>query len=166
MEELNKAFDFDKKNIETSDEETEKNLTFTIDDEIYGVKIENITQIIGIQHITYIPNQPEYVKGVINLRGQVIPVMEVRTKFKKPAIEYDDRTCIIVVNKEDMLVGLIVDRVSEVINIKKSDTSPTPDFNEKVKIEYIRGIAHPEGKVVILIDVDKLLNTEEENIAV
>lgn len=166
MEETNKNIALDETKIENLDEEMEKNLTFTIDEEVYGIKIENITQIIGIQHITYIPNQSEYVKGVINLRGQVIPVMEVRIKFKKPVIEYDDRTCIIVVNKDDVSVGLIVDRVSEVVNIKKSDTAPTPEFNEKMKIDYIRGIAHPEENVVILIDIDKLLDIEQEELAV
>ncbi len=145
---------------EILDEEAQKNLTFTIGDETYGIQIENITQIIGIQHITFIPHQPPYVKGVINLRGQIIPVMEVRTKFDKPVIEYDDRTCIIVVNKEDLYVGLIVDRVSEVLNIKESEIADTPSFNDAVRVQYISGIAHVNDNVVILLDIDKLLENQ------
>ncbi|MCG8484432.1 MAG: chemotaxis protein CheW [Clostridia bacterium] len=147
---------------ENVDEVTQKNLTFTIGDEIFGIQIENVTQIIGIQHITYIPNQADYVKGVINLRGQIIPVMEVRTKFKKPVIDYDDRTCIIVVSKDEITVGLIVDRVSEVLNIKESEISATPTFNKKERVEYIKGIAHVNEDIIMLLDMDKMLDIEKE----
>ncbi len=151
---------YDHNQQDAIDEEAQKNLTFTIGEEAYGIQIHNITQIIGIQNITFIPNQPSYVKGVINLRGQIIPVMEVRTKFDKPVIEYDDRTCIIVVNKDDIYVGLIVDRVSEVLNIKESEIASTPTFNDKVKIQYISGIAHVNENVIILLEIDKLLENE------
>lgn len=144
------------------DEATQKNLTFTIGDEIFGIQIENVTQIIGIQHITYIPNQAEYVKGVINLRGQIIPVMEVRIKFKKPVIDYDDRTCIIVVSKDEITVGLIVDRVSEVLNIKESAIAATPTFNQTERVEYIKGIADINDDIIMLLDMDKMLDIEKE----
>lgn len=147
---------------ENVDEVTQKHLTFTIGDEIFGIQIENVTQIIGIQHITYIPQQADYVKGVINLRGQIIPVMEVRTKFKKPVIEYDDRTCIIVVSKDEIAVGLIVDRVSEVLNIKESEISQTPTFNKKDRVEYVEGIAHVNDNIIMLLEMDKILDIEKE----
>ena len=158
--EINPLNSSDQDQQEAIDEETQKNLTFTIGEETYGIQIHNITQIIGIQHITFIPHQPSYVKGVINLRGQIIPVMEVRTKFDKPVIDYDDRTCIIVVNKGEIDVGLIVDRVSEVLNIKESEIAATPNFNKDVKIKYISGIAHVNENVIILLDIDKLLENE------
>lgn len=142
------------------DDVTQKNLTFTIGEESYGIPIEYVTQIIGIQHITYVPHQADYVKGIINLRGQIIPVVEVRTKFCKPVIDYDDRTCIIVVSKDDITVGLIVDRVSEVLNIRESEIAPTPSFNEAVKVKYISGIANINENVIMLIDIEKLLDIE------
>lgn len=147
---------------EMIDEETQKHLTFTIDDEIFGIQIEYVTQIIGIQHITYIPHQPDYVKGVINLRGQIIPVMEVRVKFHKPVIEYDDRTCIIVVSKDEITVGLIVDRVSEVLNVKEREVSETPTFNNKERVEFVKGIAHVHENIIMLMDMDKMLDIEKE----
>lgn len=145
--------------------EREKNLTFTIGEEIYGVQIERITQIIGIQQITFVPHQPEYVKGVINLRGQILPVIEIRTKFKKENIEYDDRSCIIVVNKEDVLVGLIVDRISDVYDILKENISPSKDLNNKRKVEYIKGIAHCDETIIKLLDIDKLLENEDFSVS-
>lgn len=148
------------KDLNIQDEIIQKNLTFKIADETFGIGIENVTQIIGIQYITFIPHQPEYVKGVINLRGQIIPVMEVRIKFGKPVVPYDDRTCIVVVRKDDIQVGLIVDRVSEVLNIRESEIAQTPNFNDSVKIKYISGIAHQNKDVIILLDIDKLLENE------
>ena len=145
------------------DENTKKYLTFKIDKETYGITIENVTQIIGIQKITKIPNQPEYVKGVINLRGQIIPLLEVRTKFKKEAIEYDDRTCIVVIKKDDIDVGLIVDRVAEVVNIKDSEIADTHDFNKESEKHYIQGIANTTESIIILLEINELLVHGEDN---
>lgn len=159
-EQTNQINAFDDIQQDLIDEEAQKNLTFTVEEESFGIPIEHVTQIIGIQHITFIPNQPKYVKGVINLRGQIIPVMDIRLKFGKPVIDYDDRTCIIVVNKNDMDVGIIVDRVSEVLNIKESEIAPTPSFNEEVKNQYISGIAHVNDNVIILLEIDELLDND------
>ncbi len=144
------------------DENTKKYLTFTIGEESYGIKIESVTQIIGIQPITKIPNQPEYVKGVINLRGQIIPLMEVRTKFMKETIPYDDRTCVVVISKDEIDVGLIVDRVSEVMNIHDDHIADTHNVR-KEESHYIQGIANLNEKVVIILDIDELLLHEEAN---
>lgn len=138
-------------------EEKQKSLTFTLGTEVYGIQIERITQIIGMQEITFVPHQPHYVRGVINIRGLIVPVIEIRAKFNKPTTEYDDRTCIIVVNKEDMLVGLIVDRISEVYNIGAHEISPTPNMNEDNAVSYISGVAHCEKTVITLLDIDELL---------
>jgi len=142
------------------DENTSKYLTFKIDKETYGITIENVTQIIGIQKITKIPNQPKYVKGVINLRGQIIPLLEVRTKFKKEEIEYDDRTCIVVIKKDDIDVGLIVDRVAEVVNIKDSEIADTHDFNKDSEKHYIQGIANTAEAVIILLEINNNIPLE------
>ncbi len=142
----------------TAEDEKQKNLTFTLDKEVYGIQIESITQIINMVEITFVPHQPYYVKGVINIRGLIVPVIEVRSRFNKPTTEYDDRSCIIVVNKEDMLVGLIVDRISEVYNIGMDEISPTPDVNKETAVKYIRGVAHSGDTVITLLDIDKLLD--------
>ncbi|NLM79860.1 MAG: purine-binding chemotaxis protein CheW, partial [Clostridiales bacterium] len=92
-------------------------LTFSLDSECYGIEIKYVTEIIGIQPITEVPEMPEYIKGIINLRGRIIPVMDVRLRFKKPFREYDERTCIIVIEIRDIVLGLIIDRVSEVLTI-------------------------------------------------
>ena len=112
------------------DEDTQKNrfLTFMVDSESYGLEISVVTEIIGIQEITKIPETPDYIKGVINLRGRVIPVMDVRLRFRKPPLEYDDRTCIVVVDMKNLSVGLIVDSVSEVLTIQEGDIVPPPEF--------------------------------------
>lgn len=145
-------------NIELLDENSRKYLTFLIDNETYGIGIENVTQIIGLQKITSIPNQPDYVKGVINLRGQIIPLMEVRKKFKKETIEYDDRTCIVVIKKDDMDVGLIVDRVAEVLNIRDEEIADTKEFNKDTNSHYIKGVANMNNMVIILLEIDELLS--------
>ncbi|MFA5527172.1 MAG: chemotaxis protein CheW [Peptostreptococcales bacterium] len=137
-----------------------KYLTFEIDSESYGIEIKDIVQIIEMQDITFVPEQAEYVKGVINLRGQIIPVIEVRVRLKKQPIEYDDRTCIIVVSHGDMMVGLIVDRVSEVLNIKENQIAETPKLQKEKNVEYIHGIAHLNNCIIMLLDIRKMLDME------
>lgn len=161
MEQIKHTSVNDEEEVKVLEGEKKKNLTFTLNTEVYGIQIERITQIIGMQEITFVPHQPHYVKGVINIRGLIVPVIEVRDRFNKPAIDYDDRTCIIVVNKEDMLVGLIVDRISEVYNIGLNEISPTPDIDKEKAVGYISGIAHCENTVITLLDIDKLLEHDE-----
>ncbi|MPM54599.1 Chemotaxis protein CheW [bioreactor metagenome] len=144
------------------DEDTQKNrfLTFMVDSESYGLEISVVTEIIGIQEITKIPETPDYIKGVINLRGRVIPVMDVRLRFRKSPMEYDDRTCIIVVDMKNLSVGLIVDSVSEVLSIQEGDIVPPPEFNT-TKNRYVRGIAKTGGTIKMLLDCDRLLTEDE-----
>jgi purine-binding chemotaxis protein CheW len=115
--------------------------------------------------ITSVPQTPDFVKGVINLRGKVIPVMDLRLRFGMPSIEYSDRTCIIVVEIDGqagtILVGIVVDAVSEVLNIKGDDIEKTPTFGTKLNTDYILGMAKMEGGVKILLDIDQVLSSDE-----
>ena len=142
-----------------------KYLTFTMDKEEYGIGILKIKEIIGMMPITPVPQTPEHVKGVINLRGKVIPVVDLRLRFGMNAIDYNERTCIIVVEIEGksgtVMIGTVVDSVSEVLNIKGEDIEDTPPFGTKLNTDYILGMAKMERGVKILLDIDKVLNTEE-----
>ncbi len=144
---------------------TGKYLTFSLNEEEYGIGILKVKEIIGMMAITSVPRTPEFVKGVINLRGKVIPVIDLRLKFSMEAIEYTDRTCIIVVEIEaqagTVLIGIVVDAVSEVLNINGGDIEETPTFGTSLNTEYILGMAKMEGGVKILLDIDKVLNTDE-----
>lgn len=142
-----------------------KYLTFTLDNEEYCITILKIKEIIGMMPITSVPQVPDFVKGVINLRGRVIPVMDFRLKFDMPQADYSDRTCIIVVEvegeSERINMGCIVDSVCEVLNISAGDISNTPDFGTSMNTEYILGMAKMEGNVKILLDIDLILNRKE-----
>ncbi|MEA3359831.1 MAG: chemotaxis protein CheW [Thermodesulfobacteriota bacterium] len=142
-----------------------KYLTFALADEEYGIGILKIREIIGIMPITSVPRTPEFVKGVINLRGKVIPIIDLRLRFGMEPMEYTDRTCIIVVeiNAQDssIQIGAIVDTVSEVLNIKAGDIEDTPAFGTSLDTEYILGMAKVSGGVKILLDIDRVLNSEE-----
>ncbi|MBU3099470.1 MULTISPECIES: chemotaxis protein CheW [Clostridium] len=153
--------------IETA-EDTQKGkfLTFYVGKESYGIEIKFVTEIIGIQEITEVPELPNYVKGIINLRGKIIPVVDVRLRFKKEPKEYNDRTCIIVIDIKGISVGLIVDNVSEVINIEDSNIVPPPDIKTSFNNQYIRGIGKVEDEVKLILDCDKLLNDDEIEIAI
>ncbi len=138
-----------------------KFLTFILGNEEYGIEIRNVTEIIGIQSMTDLPDTPPFVKGVINLRGKVIPLIDVRLRFSFEEKEYDDRTCIIVVNIENMSVGLIVDTVSEVMEIPEDDIEPPPKVNNKTGSRYIKGVGKVGEEVKILLDTHKLLFGDE-----
>ncbi|MCB2298998.1 chemotaxis protein CheW [Clostridium tagluense] len=148
--------------IETS-EDTQKGkfLTFSVGRESYGIEIKFVTEIIGIQDITEVPELPDYVRGVINLRGKIIPVIDVRIRFKKEAKEYNDRTCIVVIDIKGIYVGLIVDNVAEVINIEDSNIVPPPDIKTGFHNRYVRGIGKVGNDIKLLIDCDKLLAQDE-----
>ena len=143
-------------------EDTQKGrfLTFPLGEESYGIEIKYVTEIIGIQPITEVPELPEYIRGIINLRGKIIPVMDARLRFKKPFMEYNDRTCVIVIDVGDISIGLIVDSVSEVISITDENIVPTPSI-QKINNRYIKGIGKTGNEVKLLLDCDKLLNEDE-----
>ena len=142
-----------------------KYLSFFLDREEYGIGILKIKEIIGMMPITPIPQTPAYVKGVINLRGKVIPVIDLRLRFGMAEAEYTDRTCIIVVEfttaSGRLHTGIVVDSVSEVLNIKGSDIEDTPSFGAKLSTDFILGMAKIGGGVKILLDIDRILSEEE-----
>ena len=150
--------------VDDDDDNSQENkyLLFHIDKEIYGIGIMHVTDIIELQKITTVPDMPDYIKGVINLRGKVIPVMDLRLRFKMDFRDYDDRTCIIIINVDNMSIGLIVDTVSEVRDILDNDIDPPPQFKSEHSAErYISGLGKIEGEVKILLDVHKILMGED-----
>ncbi len=166
MAELNQAVGHSGLNSTIEDREG-KYLTFTLDEEDYGIGILKIKEIIGMMPITPVPQTPDFVKGVINLRGKVIPVVELRLRFGLEATDYTERTCIIVVEMEgrsgDVVIGIVVDSVSEVLNIKAEDIENAPNFGTSLDTDYILGMAKMEGGVKILLDIDRVLCAEELN---
>ncbi len=146
---------------EEEDTQKGKYLTFVVGKEEYGIEIRYVQEINGIQNITDLPDVPHFVKGVINLRGKVIPVIDVRLRFGLEEREYDERTCIIVVNLHQMTVGLIVDSVSEVLDIKDDDIEPPPRASMGAGSRYVQGLGKIGDGVKILLDVHKLLFDEE-----
>lgn len=142
-----------------------KYLTFTLKEEEYGIGILKVKEIIGMMPITSVPRTPAFVKGIINLRGKVIPVMDLRLKFSMDSIAYSERTCIIVVEVDVMsgtvLIGIVVDAVSEVLNIKGEEIEETPAFGARLNTDYILGMAKMKGGVKILLNIDRVLSNEE-----
>ena len=158
--------------LETEDDDEvleNKFLMCNIGDEIYGIDIRDVTDIIELQKITEVPDMPEYVKGVINLRGQVIPVVDMRLRFQMQEREYDDRNCIVVVDIQDLSVGFIVDTVTEVQEIAQKDIDPPPVFRSgdaaedthKVNKQFVSGLGKVGTEVRILLDVKKLVQEDE-----
>lgn len=148
------------------EEDTQKGkfLTFMMGKEEYGIEIRFVTEIIGgIQSITEVPEVPYYVKGIINLRGKIIPVMDINLRFNKEARLYDDRTCIIVVDINDLSVGLIVDNVTEVLTINDDEIVTPPDGRAGFHQKYIHGIGKVGSAVKLLLDCEKLLGSEDYN---
>lgn len=145
---------------EEDNTQKDKFLIFRIAHEGYGIEIIYVTEIIGIQKITTVPDMPDFIRGVINSRGKIIPVMDIRTRFKLNFPEYDDRTCIIVVNINDTSIGLVVDEVSEVVDIPENQIEPAPKSGKKSSY-FVKGIGKVGEDVKILLDVEKLLQNYE-----
>ena len=146
--------------LEEEDTQKGKYLTFSLGNEFYGIEIKHVTEIIGIQPVTEIPELPEHIKGIINLRGKIIPVMDVRLRFKKPPKEYNDRTCVVVIDIKDVSVGLIVDSVSEVLSINEEDIVSPPNV-KKDGNKYIKAIGKVGDEIKLILDCDKLLSDDE-----
>ena len=148
-----------------TDERAGKYLVFQLGKEEFGIRVLKVREIMGIQDITAVPQTPGYVKGVINLRGKVIPVVDLRLKFGLPELEYTPRTCIIVVQIESeagkLMIGVIVDAVSEVLTLQAGDIEDTPDFGSGVATPYLLGMAKIKGKVKILLDINMVLSAQE-----
>jgi len=137
-----------------------KYLTFALGHEEYGLEILGVREIIGLMEITAVPQVPAYVKGVINLRGKVIPVIDLRLKFGMERIDYTSETCIIVLNVSDMLMGIAVDRVCEVVDIAADHIEPAPGFGARVRTDFITGMGKVGEKVKILLDIVKALTDD------
>jgi purine-binding chemotaxis protein CheW len=148
-----------------SDDRAGKYLVFQLGREEFGIRVLKVREIMGVQDITAVPHQPPHVKGVINLRGKVIPVVDLRLKFGLPSVEYSQRTCIIVVqlrgSVNSILTGVVVDSVAEVLNLAAADIEDTPDFGHGVATPHLLGMAKVKGKVKILLDIDEVMNSQE-----
>ena len=151
--------------IRTTTLATGKYLTFSLSSEEYGIGILKVKEIIGMMPVTAVPQTPGFVKGVINLRGKVIPVVDLRTKFDMEAIPSDDRTCIIVVEIDaastTLLIGIVVDSVSEVLNIREDEIEEPPGLGNQTDTQYILGMAKMDTGVKILLNIDRVLSTDE-----
>ncbi|GMT42412.1 MAG: chemotaxis protein CheW [bacterium] len=156
----------DVRNIDFTDSDGKegKYLTFILGKEEYGLEILKVREIISVMEITEVPQVPPFIKGVINLRGKVIPVIDLRLKFDMPPIDYTRETCIIVVNVSDLLLGIVVDTVAEVLDIGEKEIDPPPSFGTTVKTDFILGMGKIKGKVKILLDIDKVLSVDELDI--
>jgi purine-binding chemotaxis protein CheW len=142
-----------------------KYLVFELNKEECCIQVLKVKEIMGVQDITAVPQTPHYVKGVINLRGKVIPVVDLRLKFGLPETEYTQRTCIIVVQVQketvQMLLGIVVDSVAEVLNIMSADIEDTPNFGQGAATPYLLGMAKIKGRVKLLLDIDEVLASQE-----
>ena len=151
-----------KKDVEK--EEIAQYVTFIIQNEVYGVEVLKVQEIIGMTQITHMPNSMTFMKGVINLRGSVVPVVDMRLKLKMQEKEYDQFTVILIVETKGVLIGMIVDAVSDVIGIPVDTIQETPHFSVNIDTDYIKGIGKKEEQLVIILDVDRILSTEELNL--
>ena len=141
--------------------ESGKFLTFQLKGEEYGLEILKVREIIGVMDITTVPQTPDYVKGVVNLRGKVIPVIDLRLKFGLDGAEYGKRTCVIVVRVNGLEMGIVVDTVSEVMDIGSENIEETPSFGATLNTDYILGMGKIDGRVKILLDIDRVLTSSE-----
>ena len=148
-------------NTTTGLEEIEKVLTFAVGEQTYGIEIPYVIEIIGVQHITELPNMPKYIKGIMNVRGKIVPVMNIRSRFGKEEVPYDDFTCIIIVSIDDDSLGIIVDRVEEVINITSDDIADTPDYKSVNASKYIDYIVIMNDEIKLVLDCRKLIETKD-----
>ncbi len=139
----------------------EKFLTFDLGKEEYGIEILKVREIIGLMESTTVPQTPDYMKGVINLRGKVIPVIDLRLKFSMPEVEYTQETCIIVVDVDSVQAGIIVDSVSEVMDIKRDEIEEALNIGQGIDTNFINGLSEKNGKIIILLNIEKVLSFEE-----
>ena len=138
-----------------------KFLTFYLADEEHGIEILKVREIIGMMSVTTVPRTQAFIRGVINLRGKVIPIVDLRLKFGMPGVEATDETCIIVVRAQAVEMGIVVDRVSEVLDIVSDHVDDAPSFGTDVHTDYLLGISKTAGRVQLLLDIDKILATQE-----
>lgn len=138
-------------------------VTFLLGNETYGISILKLNEIIAYQSCTTIPNVPSFIKGVLNLRGIVVPVIDLRERFSMEAKEYDQFTVIMILNVSGRVMGLVVDAVSDVVTLPRDAVKPRPNFSTGISVEFILGMGIKDNKFIILLDVDRLLSDEELN---
>lgn len=140
-------------------------LTFQLGDEVYGVDILRVQEIKGYTAVTKIPNQPSYIKGVMNLRGTIVPIVELRTKIGMKVIDYTAHTVIVVVVVQNRIMGFVVDSVSDVLNINKEDIQAPPEFGTKVDVSFLNGIVQCGTNLIALLNIDRLLTDGDVQVA-
>lgn len=147
------------------DSDADQYLTFVLGSEEYGVDILRVQEIKGWDSVTPIPNTPDYIKGVINLRGTIVPIVDLRQRFNMPEVEYGPITVVIVLkiecNDRDRIMGIVVDGVSDVYDVPQEEMKEAPDFGSVVDTEFVRGLATVEDKMIIILDIDHLLSGNE-----
>ena len=165
MNTVPQALDESIENAATLDADTDQFLTFILAGEEYGVDILRVQEIKGWDKVTPIPNTPEYIRGVINMRGTIVPIIDLRDRFGLEPMEYGPTTVVIVLRvmneQSDRIMGIVVDAVSEVYNVSEDDLKTAPDFGAAVCVDFIRGLATVDEKMVIVLDIDPLLNSDE-----
>lgn len=144
-----------------------RQLTFTLNGVNYGFPIHTVNEVISLMEITSVPKTPTYIKGVINLRGKIIPVMDLRLKFEMPEIEYNERTSIVIVavhiHGQEKVIGVVVDTISEVVDLKPDDIEPPPEYGAKEDINCLKGIGKFKDKVIMLLDIDEVVCRDDLN---
>ena len=136
-------------------------LTFTLGNEEYGIDILKVQEIRGYETVTAIANAPEFIKGVINLRGIIVPIVDMRIKFKLGKVTYDDTTVVIILNISKRVVGMVVDGVSDVITLKSNQVKPAPEFGAGLDTHYLQGLGTVDERMIILVEIEKLMNSDE-----
>ena len=156
-----KEYNKETNKIDRLGDHLETYLTFVVDNEIYGLEILKVREIVAMLHISKVPLVPNYVKGVINLRGKVIPVIDIRLKFDMEDIEYNEHTTIIIVDIDDISIGFIVDKTSEVVKIDKSNLMPPPKFGTGIDTSFLKSMAKTKDSITMIVDLEKLFSNEE-----
>lgn len=140
---------------------SEEFLTFALGNEIYGIDILKVQEIRGYDSVTAIANTPEFIKGVINLRGHIVPIVDLRIKFHLDKVVYDDFTVVIILNMSDRIVGMVVDSVSDVLHLESNEIRSVPDIASGIDTKYITGLASIDNRMLILVDIEHLMNSNE-----
>ena len=136
-------------------------LTFTLGTEEYGIDILKVQEIRGYEAVTTIANAPDFIKGVINLRGIIVPIVDMRIKFKLPKVTYDETTVVIILNVANRVVGMVVDGVSDVTTLKADEIKPAPEFGSSLDTKYLQGLGTADERMIILVDIEKLMSSKD-----
>ena len=146
---------------QTASDEGRELLTFILGNEEYGIDILKVQEIRGYEAVTTIANAPEFIKGVINLRGIIVPIVDMRIKFKLGSVTYDDTTVVIILNILGRVAGMVVDGVSDVTTLKPEEVRPAPEFGSGLDVQYLQGLGTVDGRMIILVDIEKLMSSSD-----